>query len=113
MATIATPAPVGTTRTYESYDGEQVTEQVTEWTVGAYTLRKTEEPGYLHWGVRKADRDLPDVYETGSFGAKTVEFGVNWSACGTQSAADARAYAEKLATAADVADVFNAIIAAD
>ena len=100
------PTPTTRTRTYES--GETV--QFTDWTIGAYTLRKTEEPGYTDWGVVVADRDLPNVYETSSYGAKTPEFGVNWSACGTQPAADARAYAALLATAADVADLFNRIV---
>ena len=94
------------TRTYES--GE--TEQITEWTVGGYTLRKTEEPDYTGWGVRAANHDLPSIVEVASYGSKAPEFGVNWSACGTQFAADARAYAALLATAADVADVFNRIV---
>ena len=114
MAAITAPAPTTRTRSYKSYDSdEQVTERVTEWAVGAYILRKTEEPGYVHWGVHTANRDLPNVYETSSYGATAVEFGVNWSACGTQSSTDARAYAEQLAAAADVADVFNQIVAAD
>lgn len=100
---------ITTSRTRTDETGE-VTEWITEWTVGGYTLRKTEEPGYLHWGVVVADRDLPNVYETSSYGAKTTEFGVNWSACGTQPAADARAYAALLVTAADVADLFNRIV---
>ena len=94
------------TRTYES--GE--TAQFTDWTVGGYTLRKTEEPGYTNWGVVITDRDLPAIYETASYGAKTQEFGVNWSACGTKPATEARAYAALLATAADVADLYNRIV---
>ena len=94
------------TRTYES--GE--TAQFTDWTVGGYTLRKTEEPGYTNWGVVITDRDLPAIYEVASYGAKKPEFGVNWSACGTQPAADARAYAALLATAADVANLFTQIV---
>ena len=100
------PTPTTRTRTFES--GETV--QFTEWTVGAYTLRKTEEPGYSDWGVVAADRDLPTITNTASYRAKAPEFGVNWSACGTQSSADARAYAALLATAADVADLFNRIV---
>ena len=106
------PTPTTRTRTFKSYEtGEQATERVTDWTVGAYTLRKTEEPGYLHWGVVTADRDLPAIFEVATYGAKTPEFGVNWSACGTKPSADARAYAALLATAADVADLFNRIVA--
>lgn len=103
------PTPTTRTRTYES--GE--TAQFTDWTIGAYTLRKTEEPGYTNWGVVVADRDLPTITEHGTYGAKAPEFGVNWSACGTQPTADARAYAAQLATAADVADVFTEIVAAN
>ena len=101
-----TPTPTTRTRTYES--GE--TAQFTDWTVGAYTLRKTEEPGYSDWGVFTTDRDLPSIHQTASYGSKAPEFGVNWSACGTQPAAEARAYAALLATAADVADLFNRIV---
>lgn len=42
---MTTPTP--TTRTYTRKSGETVT--VTEWTIGAYTLRKTEEPSYTAW----------------------------------------------------------------
>lgn len=110
---MTTPTP--TTRTYTRKSGETVT--VTEWTIGAYTLRKTEEPSYTAWSVVKnvvnTNLDLPAICEYGTFGSKTPEFGVNWSACGTQPAADARVYAAMLATAADVADVFNEIVAAN
>ena len=114
MATIAAPTPTTTASTNES--GE--TTQFTEWTVGAYTLRKTElrkaeEPGYIHWGVSTTDHDLPSIHNTASYRAKTPEFGVNWSAWGTRPSTDARAYAAQLAEAADAVDVFNAIVAAD
>lgn len=106
------PTPTTRTRTFASYDnGEQVTERVTDWTVGGYTLRKTEEPGYTDWGVVNTNRDLPSIYDTSTFAEDAPVFGVNWSACGTKSSADARAYAALLATAADVADVFNRIVA--
>ena len=111
-ATIITP-PRTTTRTYENYSGEQITKTTTEWTCGAYTLQKIEEPGYSHWTVRTADRDLPEIYEMGSYGAETVEFGVNWSGCGTQTAAEAATYAQQIATAAATAAAFTAIIAAE
>ena len=93
------------TRTYES--GETV--QYTDWTVGGYTLRKTEEPGFTGWGVVNTNRDLPAIYDTSAFAEDAPVFGVNWSACGTKPAADARAYAALLATAADVADLFSRI----
>lgn len=99
---------ITTTRTRTGESG--ASEKITEWTVGGYTLLKTEEPGYLHWGVRADSHDLPSIFEVASYGSKTPEFGVNWSACGTQFAADARAYAAMLATAADVAELFNRIV---
>ena len=97
------------TRTYES--GE--TAQFTDWTVGGYTLRKTEEPGFTDWGVVNTNRDLPAIYDTSTFAEDAPKFGVNWSACGTKSSADARAYAALLATAADVADLFSEIASAN
>ena len=110
-AIIITP-PRTTTRTDTDESG-QVTVRKTEWTCGAYTLRKTEEPGYLNWGVRSADHDLPSIYETASYGAKTVQFGVNWGACSTKTPAEAAAYAQQIATAAATAAAFNEIVAAN
>lgn len=101
---------ITTTSTRTRANGETV--QVTEWTVGGYTLRKAVEPDYTTWEVRNAARDLPSIYNTATFAEDTPVFGVNWSACGTQSTTDARAYAALLATAADVADAFNGIAAA-
>ena len=100
---------ITTTSTRTRKSGETV--QVTEWTAGGYTLRKTKESDYTTWDVRNADLDLPSIFNTSTFAEDTPAFGVNWSACGTQSSAEARAYAAQLATAADVADVFNRIVA--
>lgn len=97
------------TRTRKS--GETV--KINEWTVGGYTLRKTEESDYTTWDVRSADRDLPAIFDVASYRAEAPVFGVNWSSCGTRSAADARAYGALLMAAADVADVFSSIVAAN
>ena len=91
-------------------DGDEYT--VTTHTVGGYTLVRTEFPilDRVAWKVR-APYDLPSVIGMSVPMSKTTEFGVNWSACGTQPSTDARAYAAQIATAADVADVFNRIVA--
>ena len=65
------PTPTTRTRTYES--GE--TAQFTDWTIGAYALRKTEEPGYTGWAVLTADRDLPRVENENP--GPTPKFGVS------------------------------------
>ena len=93
-------------------DGDEYT--VTTHTVGGYTLVRTEFPilDRVAWKVR-APYDLPSITGLSVYGDKTTEFGVNWSACGTKSSVDARAYAAQLATAADVADLFNRIVASN
>lgn len=91
-------------------DGEIV--HVTEWVIGAYTLRKSEEPGYTGWNVRAAGYDLPDIDDAAPYGQRP-EFGVNWSAHGVQRAADARDYAEQIMRAADAAATFTEIVAND
>lgn len=90
-------------------DGEIV--HVTEWVIGAYTLRKSEEPGYTDWNVRAAGRDLPDIDDAAPYGQRP-EFGVNWSAHGVQRPEDARAYAEQVMRAAEAAAMFTEIVAA-
>lgn len=93
-------------------DGDEFT--VTTYTVGGYTLVRTESSDRVlaRWNIR-AHRDLPTITDMSNFDAETPEFGVNWSACGTRSSVDARVYAAQLATAADVADVFNRIAASN
>lgn len=91
-------------------DGHEIT--VTTWTVGGYTLVRTECPALdrVSWKVH-APHDLPSVIGMSVPMSKTTKFGVNWDACGTQTSVDTRAYAAQLTTAADVADVFNRIVA--
>lgn len=91
-------------------DGGEYT--ITTYTVGGYVLIRTESSDRDHsrYWVR-APHDLPSITDAASYRAETPVFGVNWSACGTKSSGDARAYAALLATAADVADVFTSIAA--
>ena len=107
------PTPTTRTRNFKSYEtGEQVTERITEWTVGAYTLRKTEEPGYINWGVVTTDRDLPRVEDIAGFG-QSVEFGVSCTSNSDLIPAGAVVYAAQIVKAAEVALTFNEIVAAN
>ena len=85
---------------------------VSTYTLAGYTLVRVWSPveSRTEWRVN-APHDLPSITETSAFMAKTPTYGVNWSAQGTQGTADARAYGALLMTAADVADVFNRIVA--
>lgn len=89
-------------------DGDEYT--ITTYAVGGYVLVRTESSDRDHpqYYVR-AHHDLPTIFNTSDYMADVPVFGVNWSACGTKSTTDARAYAALLATAADVADVFTRI----
>lgn len=100
---------ITTTKTTQNSAGDKLT--VTTYTVGNYTLARTEFPlpDRVAWKVR-APYDLPSIVDRNLM-SKTPKFGVNWSACGTQSSVDARAYAAQLVIAADAADVFNRIVA--
>lgn len=62
------------------------------------------------WTVR-SPYDRPNIMQTVGITTDTPTYGVNWPACGTKPADDARAYAALLATAADVADEFTRIAA--
>ena len=108
-----TPTPTTRTRNFKSYEtDEQATERVTDWTIGAYTLRKTEEPGYINWDVVTTDRDLPRVEDIAGFG-QTPEFGVSCSSKSDLIPAGAAVYAAQIAKAAEVALTFNEIVAAN
>ena len=107
------PTPTTRTRTFKSYEtGEQVTERVTDWTVGAYTLRKTEEPGYIGWGAIKADSTRPRIEDVAGFGQPS-EFGVSCSSISDMSPEEAAIYAAQIAEAAEIASTFNEIVAAN
>ena len=101
------PTPTTRTRTYES--GE--TAQFTDWTIGAYALRKTEEPGYTGWAVLTADRDLPRVENENP--GPTPKFGVSCYSNSGMNPAGAAAYAAQIMAAAQAAMTFNMIVAAN
>lgn len=91
-------------------DGSEYT--ITTYTVGGYTLTRTESPDRDHsrWYAH-SPHDLPSIVDMSDFDAETPKFGVSWTACGTKSGIDARAYGAQIMAAADVADVFNRIAA--
>ena len=91
-------------------DGSEHT--ITNWTVGGYTLTRTESSDRDHsrWYAH-SPHGLPSIVDVSDFEAETPKFGVNWSARGAQSSTDARARGAQIMAAADVADVFNSIAA--
>lgn len=98
----------------ESVDRNGSEYTITTYAVGGYVLIRTEssDRDYDRWYVR-ASHDLPSIDDMSNFDAETPVFGVNWSACGTRSSVDARAYGALLMAAADVAGVFNRIVASN
>lgn len=84
---------------------------ITYYAVAGYTLSRIEVEGgdRIEWKCYGAD-DAPTITDLSDFMADVPEYGVNWSARGAHDTAGARAYAMQLATAADVADVFNRIV---
>ena len=102
------PAP--TTRTFTRTSGETV--HITEWTIGWYTLRKTQDDDYTDWTTNCADRDLPRVEDVTGFG-QPVEFGVSCSSIADLSPEGATAYAAQIVDAAEIASTFNEIVAAN
>ena len=101
---------ITTTKTITNRDGDDFI--ITHWTVGGYTLVRTECPvlDRIEWRVH-SHRDLPSITDMSNFDAETPVFGVNWSALGAKRSAGARTYGSLIVFAADVADVFNRIVA--
>lgn len=101
---------ITTTKTIQNSDGDDFI--ITHWIVGGYTLVRTECSALdrNEWRVHSS-RDLPSITDMADLDAETPGFGVNWSAQGTRSSANARAYGSLVMIAADVADVFNRIVA--
>lgn len=98
------PAPTTSTRTRAN--GETV--QITEWTIGAYTLRKSEDPDYTGWTVTTSDRNLPWVeYKDGD--PHRPIFGVTVPSSSELFAADALTLAKQITEAAHVAATFGMI----
>lgn len=98
------PAPTTSTRTRTN--GETV--QITEWTIGAYTLRKSVDPEYTGWTVTTTDPSLPYVgYKDGD--PHRPIFGVSVPSSGELFAGDALTLSEQITEAAHVAATFGII----
>lgn len=81
------------------------------WTVGPYRLVRqysATTPG-SNWRVYAANHSVPEVYNKNGALDPTVEYGVNWPAKGTKSAAETYEFAMYLMQAAHAADIFTAI----
>lgn len=103
MDTIPTP----TTSTYICINGDTI--QITEWELGAYTLRKFEEPNYTGWAVRTTNRDLPRIDKNSP--DPTPEFGVSCFSNAGLTPSGAVAYAGQIMEAAEIASTCNEIVA--
>ena len=100
--------PTPTTRTVARPSGE--TTQITEWNLGAYTLRKFENGDYTVWTVRTSGRGIPRVEDVAGIGL-TPDFGVSCYSNGDLSPLDALKLAEQITEAAHIAATFNQIAA--
>ena len=49
------------------------------------------------------------IFENSSFGAESLTFGVNWSACGTQNIEETKKFAEKINKACKIVEKLNAM----
>lgn len=101
---------ITTTKTIQNSGGDEFI--ITNWTVGGYTLVRTECPALVRdsWNAY-ASHDLPSIIDMSDFMSKAPKFGVSWHAQGTRSSSNARAYGALVMAAADVADVFTRIAA--
>ena len=98
--------PTPTTRTLTRTSGETV--KITEWTIGAYTLRKAVDPDYTGWTVTTTDRNLPYVgYKDGD--PHRPIFGVSVPSSGELFVGDALTLAQQITEAAHVAATFGMI----
>lgn len=98
--------PTPTTSAFTRKSGETV--QITEWTIGAYTLRKAVDPGWTGWTVTNSDRDLPYVgYKDGD--SHRPIFGVSVPSSGELFATDALTLAKQITEAAHIAATFGMI----
>ena len=99
-----------TTNTVENKWG---TFEQTVWTVQGYTLTRivdinaADEPA--DWRLQPQNRDMPDITDQSYLPSEGVNYGVNWSAQGTRTPAEARTYALGLLQAAEAAEIFNKI----
>ena len=98
--------PTPTTRTLTRTSGETV--QITEWTIGAYTLRKAVDPDYTGWTVTTTGRNLPWVgYKDGD--PHLPIFGVSVPSSGELFFIDALTLAKQITEAAHIAAAFGMI----
>lgn len=87
----------------------------TTWTVAGYRLVRVTEAGNdrANWSVENDDYSAPSLFTIQSYSVDscipTYEYGVNWSAQGTKSVTDARAYAQAIVNAAAAAEAFGKI----
>ena len=90
--------------------GEAV--HLTEWTSGAYTLRKSKSDDYTVWTVRTNGRSLPRVEDMAGLD-QTPNFGVSFSSQSDLAPIEATAYAGQIMGAAQAALAFNMIVASN
>lgn len=82
------------------------------WEICGYTLTRTsdrdatDEPA--DWNVQRPD-GAPILDNRNFIGDAPVEYGINWSAKGTQTVADARDYALQILQACKAAEAFSEI----
>ena len=101
------------TPTTETIENRWGTFEWTTWTVQGYDLARivdayaTDEPA--DWRIRPQHCDLPDITDRSHHASEGVDYGVNWSAQGTRTPAEARTYALVLLQAAEAAEAFNKI----
>ena len=98
-----------TTKTIENDYGTFNQER---WELYGYVLMrvtKQDDAGYPEdWRIQEP-QGAPSLDNRNFFSEEGVDYGVNWSAKGTRSAAEARTYALHLLQAAEAAEKFNEI----
>ena len=86
-----------------------------QWTIGGYTLVRSQVAsdktgtGKSTWTVRAAHRDLPEIIDASTFGARLPKYVVNRDGMGGHSGTESREYAELLKDAVRVAERFTLI----
>ena len=105
--------PTTTERTEKIDDTHTLMEK--QWTIGGYTLVRSRYAsdklgtGKSTWTVRAAHRDLPEITDVSTYGARLPKYGVNWASMGARSVKATREYSELLKDAARVAERFTLI----
>lgn len=85
----------------------------TTWTAGVYRLVRTAVTGKVNvrFNVECDNWTAPSLHTLPMFGTDEIAYGVNWSAQGTKTPAEALAYAQAITEAAAAAEAFNQIVA--